>query len=68
MVDGLNGETGTLALRPVMAEHKVVLGHVIILSLNMEVRIVILMDRARPKQEHAPNKIVQVNIKMIRII
>ena len=66
MVDGQNGETGTLALRHVMAVLKAVLGNAIILLQNMKEIVVILMDRATPRQEPVLNKIVQVNMKNLR--
>ena len=66
MVDGQNGETGTLVLRHVMAVLKAVLGNAIIPLQNMKEIVVILMDRATPRQEPVLNKIVQVNMKSHR--
>ena len=68
MVDGQNGETGTLVLRHVMAVLKAVLGNAIILFQNVKEKVVILMDRATPRQEHVPNKIVQVIMKSAGIV
>ena len=63
MVDGQNGETGTLVLCHVMAVLNAVLENAIILLQNIKEIVVILIDRTTPRQEPVPSKIVQVNMK-----